>query len=120
MCEWRKYWQYNEPGLLEKGCCPHSGQQTIIREYKTESGVPMQRVECPSCGSVWDRWRDATGGIHLMPRTLSTEDARSAAASRKTHGGGRPRSKQPRCACGAMTLRRAIARSHKCERKTNE
>ena len=28
--------------------------------------------------------------------------------------GGRPRSKGPRCPCGAMTLKRARARGHKC------
>ena len=28
--------------------------------------------------------------------------------------GGRPRSKAERCGCGAMTLKRAKARGHKC------
>lgn len=28
--------------------------------------------------------------------------------------GGRPRKKGPRCPCGAMTAKRAKARSHKC------
>lgn len=30
------------------------------------------------------------------------------------HNGGRPRSGAPRCACGEMTLKRALARGHKC------
>ena len=28
--------------------------------------------------------------------------------------GGRPRTDAERCACGAMTLKRALARGHKC------
>jgi hypothetical protein len=37
-------------------------------------------------------------------------------ARRKTHAGGpgRPRTKQPRCQCGEMTLKRADCRKHKC------
>ena len=35
-------------------------------------------------------------------------------ALRKNRRGGRPRSTAPRCACGAMTARRAAARAHKC------
>ena len=27
---------------------------------------------------------------------------------------GRPRSSEPRCPCGAMTLKRAVARAHHC------
>jgi hypothetical protein len=30
-------------------------------------------------------------------------------------GAGRPRSDAPRCACGAMTIKWAKARGHKCE-----
>jgi len=42
--------------------------------------------------------------------------ARIQAARRKTHGGGRPRKKGRRCPCGEMTLTRASARGHKCEK----
>jgi hypothetical protein len=41
--------------------------------------------------------------------------ARAMNAARKTRGGGRPRSNKPRCACGAMTRKRAKARGHKCD-----
>jgi hypothetical protein len=59
----------------------------------------------------------------LGQETLS-EKRRRASLSRKKRsggsgkwfrGGGRPRSDQPRCPCGAMTLRRAIARGHRCD-----
>ena len=47
---------------------------------------------------------------------LTTKQARALAAKRKTYGAGpgRPRSRQPRCRCGAMTQKRAQARGHKC------
>ena len=55
-----------------------------------------------------------------MP-TKSKKTERGAAAGRalaelrKTFGGGRPRLQDvPRCACGEMTLKRALARGHKC------
>jgi hypothetical protein len=43
---------------------------------------------------------------------------RYAASKRKNpsggRNGGRPRSGAPRCPCGAMTVRRALARGHRC------
>ena len=36
----------------------------------------------------------------------------------KRPGAGRPRAKGPRCPCGVMTLKRAIARWHKCHTYT--
>ena len=53
-----------------------------------------------------------------MPRKLTTAKARSMSAARKTraggHQGGRRRTDEPRCACGAMTLKCAAARRHVC------
>lgn len=54
-----------------------------------------------------------------MPRpqgSLSTDQARQMASKRRHYGAGtgRPRSAAPRCACGAMTAKRANARGHKC------
>ena len=47
--------------------------------------------------------------------SVTSEAARAMNAARKTHGGGAPRKKGvARCACGAMTLKRAKARAHKC------
>jgi hypothetical protein len=48
----------------------------------------------------------------------SSEAARVLQAARVTHGAGpgRPRSKAPRCPCGAMTRKRARARAHHCGR----
>ena len=43
------------------------------------------------------------------------EAARALSAARKRWAGGRPRSDAPRCPCGAMTLKRAKARAHKCQ-----
>lgn len=40
--------------------------------------------------------------------------AKAAAARENGQLGGRPRSKAPRCQCGAMTLKRAKARGHRC------
>jgi hypothetical protein len=43
------------------------------------------------------------------------EHARQMMAKRTpAQMGGRPRTKGPRCPCGAMTLKRARARAHKC------
>jgi len=48
---------------------------------------------------------------------LTSARARRIAKMRKTYGAGpgRPRSNAPRCACGAMTLKRALARGHHCQ-----
>jgi ribosomal protein S27E len=55
-------------------------------------------VKCPYCG-----------------RTLTAAQVGALFSSaRKTHAGGRPRSKAKRCPCGQMTLKRALARGHKC------
>jgi hypothetical protein len=51
-----------------------------------------------------------------MKRTTKAERsdaARLLASLRKTFGG--PKRKRSRCACGAMTKKRAAARYHKCE-----
>lgn len=45
---------------------------------------------------------------------IISDHARAMNAARKTHGGGRPRTNAKRCACGAMTAKRAKARAHKC------
>jgi hypothetical protein len=48
---------------------------------------------------------------------LTTQKARAMNAARKIHAGGRPQgtySDKPRCKCGAMTLKRARARGHRC------
>ena len=50
----------------------------------------------------------------LRWETTKTTEAHSQAARENGKLGGRPRSKQKRCACGAMTLKRAIARGHHC------
>ena len=39
---------------------------------------------------------------------------RAASLARKTHAGGRKRSKKKRCPCGANTLKRAFARAYDC------
>ena len=49
-----------------------------------------------------------------MSSKLVSDAARTMNAARKTRGGGRPRSNKPRCACGAMTRKRAAARGHRC------
>ena len=50
-------------------------------------------------------------------KSMSTARARELSAMRRTFGAGTgaPRSDKLRCACGAMTLKRALARSHNCE-----
>jgi hypothetical protein len=55
-------------------------------------------------------------------RSLTTRQARKMARMRKTIGKstGRPvgsYSDQPRCACGEMTLKRAVTRGHICPKK---
>jgi len=47
--------------LLAQDCCPHPSPHTILREWLTQSKVPMQYVRCESCGREWHRWRDASG-----------------------------------------------------------
>lgn len=51
-----------------------------------------------------------------MTKREKSELGRRLQSLRKTHGAGpgRPRSEAPRCQCGAMTLKRAKARGHKC------
>ena len=51
-------------------------------------------------------------------KPIGTERARELAALRRTYGAGpgAPRSTdKPRCACGQMTLKRALRRGHDCE-----
>jgi hypothetical protein len=50
-------------------------------------------------------------------KPIGTKRARELAAMRRTFGAGsgRPRSDAPRCACGQMTLHRALNRRHNCE-----
>lgn len=50
-------------------------------------------------------------------KSMSTERARELSAMRRTFGAGpgAPRSNKLRCACGVMTLKRALARGHDCE-----
>lgn len=48
-------------------------------------------------------------------RSLESKEARAMSAARETFAGGRPRKKGvPRCPCGEMTLKRALARKHIC------
>jgi transposase-like protein len=52
-----------------------------------------------------------------MPRhQFNRRSARAANRARavRAPGPGRPRSKKERCPCGAMTLKRALARAHHC------
>lgn len=51
-------------------------------------------------------------------KPIGTERARELNALRRTFGAGpgRPRSRARRCPCKLMTLRRALARKHKCEK----
>jgi hypothetical protein len=54
-----------------------------------------------------------------MTKSERSDIARQLVSLRKTksggHNGGRPQSKAPRCKCGAMTIKRATARRHKCQ-----
>lgn len=59
-------------------------------------------MNCPHCGKP------------IPPALVRSEGARAIAAQRKTHAGGRPRSRKLRCPCGLMTKRRAKARGHVC------
>lgn len=60
----------------------------------------------------------ATARLNIQPDSIRWEPKNPAAvalqALRKNRRGGRPRSADPRCACGAMTAKRAAARAHKC------
>lgn len=51
-------------------------------------------------------------------KSLPSSAARKMAAARTVkaggRNGGRPRSAVPRCTCGVMTLKRALARAHHC------
>src|SRR5580698_6030298 len=54
--------------------------------------------------------------ITVTKRRLTPEVARAMSLARKARAGVWTRSKRrPRCACQAMTLKRAKARGHKCE-----
>jgi hypothetical protein len=55
-----------------------------------------------------DKAREASRPEHLAAVR------RAASLARQTFAGGRPRSRQKRCACGAMTAKRAKTRGHKC------
>ena len=50
-------------------------------------------------------------------KPIGTERAQELNRMRRTFaaGPGGPRSDKPRCACGAMTLTRALTRGHDCE-----
>lgn len=50
-------------------------------------------------------------------RPIGTKRARELSALRRTFGAGpgRPRGNALRCACGAMTLHRALMRHHDCD-----
>lgn len=52
-----------------------------------------------------------------MPDPELSAKRRAASLARKSFGAGpgKPRSRMKRCACRAMTLKRALARGHKCE-----
>lgn len=52
-----------------------------------------------------------------MTKKQRSELGRLLNSLRKTRGGGRPRSNAPRCECGAMTLKRALANRHRCVAK---
>ena len=40
------------------GLCAHNRENEIVlKEWITESGVPMQTVQCRNCGRVCDRFR---------------------------------------------------------------
>lgn len=54
-------------------------------------------------------------------KPIGTERARELAGLRRTFGAGsgRPRTKL-HCFCGAMTLSRALKRSHDCEEPTHK
>lgn len=62
-------------------------------------------MNCPRCQAP------------LTHAEATTIAAQRKASMRKVHSGGaggRPRSKAPRCACGAMTAKRAKVRGHVC------
>lgn len=67
-----------------------------------------EAARCPGCNC------GLVDGIMSHNVDCPTFAARLLASKRKTLSGGRPRSRKPRCACGAMTLKRALARCHKC------
>ena len=61
------------------------------------------------------------GGRRRMETMTAKERSRIARKAARARwrkggigGGGRPRSDAPRCPCGAMTAKRAKARSHQC------
>jgi hypothetical protein len=63
---------------------------------------------------------EPVAGFEAMDEVTITDKRRAASLARKTksggHNGGRPRSATaPRCPCGAMTAKCALARSHRCE-----
>lgn len=61
--------------------------------------MPNPTLPCPHCG-----------------KPLPEHTLRAAAGRLSMRGdAGRKRSDAPRCPCGAMTLKRAEARKHRCE-----
>jgi hypothetical protein len=56
-------------------------------------------------------------GKCIVNRAEQSNLGRRLQSLRKTRAGGRPRTDQPRCPCGAMTAKRAKARGHRCEAK---
>lgn len=66
-------------------------------------------------------WDQSPGSVIGKP--IGSERARELSGLRKTfgHGGGRPRDPdQARCACGQMTLKRALTRGHICDERFYE
>lgn len=67
-------------------------------------------IRCPACHA------------DIPDSALVSEAGRLMRAARKpdSNKGGAPRSRKRRCPCGDMTLRRAIARGHKCPTSPDE
>lgn len=60
--------------------------------------------------------RETGYGVSPEPPVSASEMGRYLQSLRKVRRGGAPRSKQRRCPCGKMTLKRAKARAHHCEK----
>lgn len=70
----------------------------------------MSAPKCPNCGHA------------IAPALISQWHGEATGKLRATHAGwpkgvprGAMRPEQSRCACGAMTAKRALARGHKCD-----
>jgi hypothetical protein len=61
----------------------------------------MKKIVSPGAALAHLRWANATEAERDQPRQAGLL-------------GGRPRKRGPRCPCGAMTLKRAKARGHRC------